>query len=350
MAVLRVLFLSDTHLGFDEPHRPRVARRRRGPDFFRNFERALEPARRGDVSLVVHGGDLLYRSRVPAELVDRAFRPLRSLADEGIPIVVVPGNHERSRIPYPLLARHERIHVFDTPGTFAFERHGLKIAIGGFPYASRVRHRFRRLVQETGIARTRAAAKLLVMHHAVEGARVGPRDFTFRYGDDVVRARDLPLGLSAVLSGHIHRAQALVGGLDGRPLAAPVLYPGSIERTSFAEQNERKGFLTLAFETEGRHRGRLLGWRFHPLPSRPMHRIALGQDVLARADLGLWLQTRLRDLPEDSIVRLEVGAALPPRAAVVLAAESLRRLAASTMNVEVSVPSWRLWEARGPRA
>ena len=38
------LFVSDTHLGFDLPRRPRVERRRRGPDFFENFERALEPA------------------------------------------------------------------------------------------------------------------------------------------------------------------------------------------------------------------------------------------------------------------------------------------------------------------
>jgi len=42
---LRVLFVSDTHIGLDWPARPRVVRRRRGDDFFQNFERALEPAR-----------------------------------------------------------------------------------------------------------------------------------------------------------------------------------------------------------------------------------------------------------------------------------------------------------------
>jgi DNA-3-methyladenine glycosylase len=41
---VRILFLADTHLGFDLPERPRVDRRRRGPDFFANFVRALEPA------------------------------------------------------------------------------------------------------------------------------------------------------------------------------------------------------------------------------------------------------------------------------------------------------------------
>ena len=39
----------DTHLGFDLPFRARIKRRRRGPDFFVNFERALMPALDGKV-------------------------------------------------------------------------------------------------------------------------------------------------------------------------------------------------------------------------------------------------------------------------------------------------------------
>ena len=65
---VRVLLVADTHLGFDLPFRPRIKRRRRGHDFFANFERALEPALEGKVDLVVHGGDVLYRSRVPPGL------------------------------------------------------------------------------------------------------------------------------------------------------------------------------------------------------------------------------------------------------------------------------------------
>ena len=45
MGIIRILFLADTHLGFDLAFRPRIERRRRGPEFFANFERALQPAR-----------------------------------------------------------------------------------------------------------------------------------------------------------------------------------------------------------------------------------------------------------------------------------------------------------------
>ena len=103
---LRVLLLADTHLGLDLPVRPRIERRRRGADFFANTVRALQPALRGEVDLVVHGGDLLFRSRVPPDLVQRAMAPLFEVADAGVPVYLVPGNHERGRIPYPLLARH----------------------------------------------------------------------------------------------------------------------------------------------------------------------------------------------------------------------------------------------------
>ena len=117
-ALIRVLLVADTHLGFDLPFRPRVERRRRGHDFFANLELALEPALRGEMNLVVHGGDLFYRSRVPPALVEMALAPLIRVAESGVPVYLVPGNHERSKIPLQLWAVHENLHIFDEPRTF----------------------------------------------------------------------------------------------------------------------------------------------------------------------------------------------------------------------------------------
>jgi exonuclease SbcD len=91
--MIRILLLADTHLGFDLPFRPRIQRRRRGPDFFANFRRALLPALHGEVDAVVHGGDLLYRSKVPPRLVEMALEPLRQVADKGIPSYTRPKVH-----------------------------------------------------------------------------------------------------------------------------------------------------------------------------------------------------------------------------------------------------------------
>ena len=331
MDLTRILFVSDTHLGFDLPRKPRIARRRRGPDFFDNFNRALEPARRREVDLVIHGGDILYRSRVPAELVHRAFAPLKEIAALGIPVYVVPGNHERSRIPFGLLAQHENVFLFDRPKTYVHARKSFRLALAGFPYERSVGQSFPRVVESTAWRNARADATLLLIHHAVQGARV--HRHTFTEGEDVVRTADIPPGITAVLSGHIHRAQVLTRHLNGQPHHATVLYPGSVERTSFAEKNERKGYLTLAV----RHDGRLQGWRFHELPARPMAQVRLAARELARDDLDVWLRARLASLPPDAVVQLRVEGEVPKA----LGAASLRALAPATMNISLSVRSSR---------
>jgi len=117
VGVVKLLFLADSHLGFDYPFRPRIKRRRRGEDFFKNYERALEPARKGEVHAVIHGGDLLFRSKVRAQLVDMAMMPLKEIADQGVKIYLVPGNHERSRIPFGILSMHPNIHIFWQPSS-----------------------------------------------------------------------------------------------------------------------------------------------------------------------------------------------------------------------------------------
>ena len=242
---LRLLFLSDTHLGLDLPGRPRVERPRRGDDLFASFERALEPAVRGEAGVVVHGGDLFYRSRVPAWLAARVFARLADLADAGVDLFWVPGNHERGAVPRELLLTHPRVRVFDRPRTFLLSRDGVTLALAGFPYAPRIRDDVPALLGATAAASVPADVRLLCLHQAVEGATVGPSDFVFRSGVDVVRGSDVPPGFAALLSGHIHRAQVLARDLSGRPLAAPVLFAGSTDRVSFAERFEPKGSFLL---------------------------------------------------------------------------------------------------------
>ncbi len=341
----RLLFVSDTHLGIDLPARPRVERPRRGDDFFEAFEKALEPAATGEADLVVHGGDLFYRSRIPAWLAERVFTRLADLADRGVDLFWVPGNHERGGVPRSLFLTHPRIHVFDRPRTFVVHRDGLDVALAGFPCAPRVRDDLATLVEATGHAAVRADVRLLCIHHAVEGATVGPADFVFRSGDDVVRGRDLPGGFAAVLSGHIHRHQVLVRDLAGRPLAAPVLFPGSTERTSFAEKDEPKGTLMLTLEGSEGGRG-TAAWEFRELPARPM----VDLDVDPRpgdGDLRARLAGALARLDPRSVVRIRLAADPPAEALPDLSAAALRAVAPPGMHVSVA---WRRDPARPARA
>jgi DNA repair exonuclease SbcCD nuclease subunit len=331
---IRILLLADSHLGFDLPTQPRVARRRRGDDFLANYAAALAPAMRGEVDLVVHGGDVFDRPRVPPSLAYQAFEPLVRVADRGVPVFLVPGNHERASFPHMRFARHRAIHIFDHPRTVHVNVRGEEVAIAGFAYERRVRDRFVDVLERTNWRASRARVRVLCMHHCVEGATVGPGNFTFRTASDVIRGSDIPSGFAAVFSGHIHRHQVLTQDMRRRRLSAPVLYPGSIERTSYAERDEEKGFLLV--EVSGGEPASAV-WQFQPLPARPMVLAELETDGMQEHEVEPALRALVATAPPDAVLRLGVQGALNDGVARCLSASNLRRLAPATMNIDVRI-------------
>jgi exonuclease SbcD len=337
---LRILFLADSHLGIDLPARPRVARRRRGHDFLANHSTALESALNGDVDAVVHGGDVFDRPDVDEALAWQALRPLVRAADAGLPVFIVPGNHERARLPHARFAEHPRIHVFDRPRTFAIEVRGRRVAFSGFPFERRdVRTRFPELVERTGWRQHDATLRLLCMHHCAEGATVGiaagSRAFTFTTARDVVRVRDVPASFAAVLSGHIHRRQALTTDLRGRPLDVPVLYPGSVERTSLAEIGETKGYMVVHVDADGDGGRARARWEFRELYARPM----FAQDIAVRGLNSVALDDAVRAIvaaaPADAVLRIRITGELDGEHLRVLRAAHVRSFTPDTMNLEI---------------
>ncbi len=337
--MIKILFLADTHLGFDYTFKPRVKRRRRGVDFFRNFERALEPAYRGEVDLVCHGGDIFYRSKVPARLVDMAFEPLRKIAEKGVPVYIVPGNHERSMIPFRILAAHPHIFIFEKPMCYCVEIRGHRCVLAGFPFIrDGIRDKFKRILHKTGWRDMRAATYILCMHQSVDGCTMGPRNYTFRGGADVVNIHDIPPEFCCVLSGHMHRWQVLDRDLARIPCATPVLYPGSIERTSFAEKDEKKGYLILQINSYDEEMNQPFQWQFNELPVRPM--VQLEYDATANGTMHFetWLRERMSRIPEDSVVKIRIRGEPSPAVLKMIRADTIRSRVPMTMNVSVTMP------------
>lgn len=341
--MIRALLLADTHCGLDLPMHPRVQRRRRGHDFQANFLRALAPALRGEVDLVVHGGDLFYRARLPPSVVELGLGPLVQVAERGVPVFLVPGNHERSRIPRHLWAAHPNLHIFEAPTTFTCRVQGHTTARSGFPFVRHARDRFPERVAATGHSETSADLKLLCAHLAIQGAQVGIQNYTFRSGPEVVRGADIPADFAAVLSGHIHRGQILRRDLHGRPLGAPVIYPGSVERTSFAERQERKGHFILEFAPRPGGPGILAEARFLALPARPMVEITLGENGSDRRSLLKEAWRKLRQLDPHAVVRVRISRSHNGPVTAPLSSKNLRSLAPPEMNIEIPfVPSERI--------
>lgn len=333
----RILLLADSHLGFDLPVRPRVERRRRGHDFLANYVAALRPALEGEVDLIVHGGDVFDRSKPLPSLAYQAFEPLRRVADRGVPVFIVPGNHERARLPHLRFASHPRVFVFDRARTFSVTVRGATIALSGFPYERDVRTRFPDVLRETQWTDAPADVRVLCVHQCVEGATVGPADYTFTTAADVMRHRDVPADFAVVFSGHIHRHQVLTTDLARRPLTSPVLYPGSLERTAFAEMGEPKGYMIvrLAAGDVGPSAPRAT-WEFRELPARPMLRRELTPEGLSEAALSDAVRAIISEAPADAVLSIRMTAPLSDAQWREVSSPRLREMAPRTMNVDIS--------------
>lgn len=334
-ADVRILLLADSHLGFDLPIRPRVERRRRGHDFLANYAAALAPALAGEVDIVVHGGDVFDKPKIVPTLAYQALEPLRQIATRGVPVFIVPGNHERSLIPHARFAAHSNVHVFDQPRTVVLEIRGTRIAVAGFPCERRdVRGRFPDLLRETRWSEEPADVRVLCAHQAFEGATVGPAGFKFTTAQDVVRHQDVPREFHIAMSGHIHRHQVLTTDLRRRPLATPVLYPGSIERTSFAEMDEPKGFMIVTVGESGPR------WEFRQLPARPMVRHELTAEGVTAEALDNAIRALVHDAPADAVLSIRVTGRVDDSHAPVLSAKRVREISPAEMNVELRVEAW----------
>lgn len=244
---MRILLLGDTHLG--------IARRfwkppegwTRAEDHLAAMARALAPALREEVDLVVHAGDVFDRSRPPPEAVARGLALLREAARR-VPVVVLAGNHDRRGLRPSLGPGEPHLHVVDGPSQLRLA--GLRLAL--------VPHH--RQAEDWAVAAREAArggVDLLVTHQAFAGVRL--TGFTFRVGRpaETLDVQHLPPAVPLVLSGHIHPRQTLSCG------EVPVVYAGSTERTSFSEAPETKGTALVEL-------GARTCWRFVDHPARPM--------------------------------------------------------------------------------
>jgi DNA repair exonuclease SbcCD nuclease subunit len=264
---MKILHLTDTHIGNHLSVQGAPDNWVRGDDHALAMARALQPALDGQVDLVVHSGDVFNRSRPSVRAMQQASALLIRAARR-VPVVLIPGNHDRWGLARSLPRGARGLHVCDGPERLTFG----PVALALVPFQRRADAWARAARQAVG-----GGVDLLVAHQAFDGARVP--GLTFRVGQqpDTLGEQHLPSGVRHILCGHIHPRQVTQVG------AAAVVQPGSTERTSFSEAEETKGYALWEL-------GRELTWSFQDLPSRPMRTLRHPRD--------------LADLPPQALVRL----------------------------------------------
>lgn len=87
-----VLHTADTHLGYQQYHRPE-----RVEDYADAFAQTIDAAISKDVDALIHAGDLFQDSRPNAATFLTVVTELRRLTTHNIPFLMVIGNHEDTR-------------------------------------------------------------------------------------------------------------------------------------------------------------------------------------------------------------------------------------------------------------
>ena len=305
---IRFLHLSDTHFGVHYALKPRNLLRRAYSELF--FLKVEEIIRKAisihEIDFIIHSGDFFNRSKPPPEVVDRGVKPFQLAARKGIPVFIVPGNHERSRLPLGLLPfSNDNLNIFSDPRSYLFEKNGISIKITGFPYIrNEARNTFSEILKKawnnsSSCKKMRYDYSILVVHQLLAGCRI--ENYTFSRGPDVVPILQALRKFNYIACGHVHRFQFLykksspflkstnrffLAEQDHRgcnwhfddkfsdcsQIPNPIIaYAGSLERVSFMERNEPKGYIIGELKPSNKgHRMMNLKCQFHELSAVKM--------------------------------------------------------------------------------
>ncbi|MCZ6614217.1 MAG: exonuclease subunit SbcD, partial [Chloroflexi bacterium] len=143
---MKLLHFADLHIGVENYGRtdPDTGLSTRLLDFLATFDELVDFALANQVDAVLFAGDA-YKSRDPSQTHQREFaRRIARLANEGIPVLLVVGNHDLPAIPgrataveiFPTLAI-ERVFVADRIATILLPTRSGPLQVVSLPWVRR---------------------------------------------------------------------------------------------------------------------------------------------------------------------------------------------------------------------
>jgi len=307
------IHLADTHFGVNYALKPKnLQRRAYGELFFQKAKDAIDTAiSKHNVDFILHAGDFFNRSKPPPQVIERAVKPFLLATKKEIPVYLLPGNHERSKLPLGLISYYNDINLLVKPSSYCFEKNGIRIKITGFPcIRHNAKNKFGATIRRAwnnynGKDLTPPHYTIMLTHQLIEGSQI--ENYAFRRGYNVVSFQQIPKKFHYVACGHVHRFQFLLkppGLARGSYIVQstnrywsirqdcssriwrfhhkptfpstrfkdPVIaYSGSLERVSMVERNEPKGYIigTLYLSEKG-DKIQTAEYSFHPLSAIKM--------------------------------------------------------------------------------
>lgn len=213
---MRFAHIADTHLG-----RRQFNMDEREEDFYRAFHRIIDKIIEERVDFVVHSGDLFDDKKPSIKALLEVKKGVRKLADAGIKLYTVAGNHDIPKRTGALVPHELFDEVVLLESSFVVEK---EVFIGGIPYFSRLNSSaLREQISALSKKAEKYRKKVLVLHQGID--KYVP--------ESELKMGDLR-GFDYYALGHVHRRIVDSAG-DG--IAA---YPGSTEMWRIDEYEDWK--------------------------------------------------------------------------------------------------------------
>jgi exonuclease SbcD len=327
---MRILHFSDLHIGVENYGRidPETGLSTRLGDFLAALDEVVEYALTQQMDLVLLAGDA-YKGRDPSQTHQREFaRRLHRLSAAGIPTFLLVGNHD---LPHAA-SRANAVEIFPTlqvPNVYIGDglqnytiptRDGpLQILAVPWPRRGGILSRedsrglsieeVRQAIEDRMTAAIEDRARqlnpsipaIMAAHVTVNGATVGTERSMMLGQDHVLLVSNLQKPqLEYIALGHIHKHQVL------RREPPMVVYPGSLQRVDFSEEDDEKGFCVVDLDPSASQGQRMVDFQFRRVRARPFVTI----DVKVAADdpdpTNAVLRAIARRDINDAVVRVRI--------------------------------------------
>lgn len=254
---MKIVHLSDTHLGFRQLHRvDERGRNQREQDVYQAFDRAIARAVELEPAAVIHAGDLFDSYHPSSAALAVALDGARRLRDAGIPFVVIAGNHSTPRFT---AAQHVFAVLERFGGVEMVYSHARIVRMDGLAvHAIPHYNDAATLARELTSARpqTDADFNVLVAHVGLDGLGhvAGSEAGSVTLSGETLQQAG---SFDYICLGHLHRYA---------PARDNAAYSGSLERLSWADDARRKGIVEVDLAAGRRDDAYL---KLHPIDIRP---------------------------------------------------------------------------------
>jgi len=248
---MRIVHVSDTHLGFSAYSKvdEQTGLNQREMDFYDAFESFVDQVLELRPDAVLHSGDLFDSVRPTNRALVFALEQFIRIADQGIPVVVIAGNHSTPKLRetgsvFKIFDHLDQIYPIYKE---EYEKVQLdELTVHALPHCDT-----ERMVAELGkMSPSPTKYNVAMLHTGITSLQV------FRMGEfneSIVSSSYLRPDFDYIALGHYHNFCEVTKN---------AYYSGSTERLSFSEAAEKKGFVIIDLERNKKE--------FHELRTRSM--------------------------------------------------------------------------------